>query len=129
MNVLLNTHALIWFLEDAPALSRRAREVIEDGTKTCLVSMATGWELAIKVALGKLHTPIPLRYRFTEELERLHFTVLPIEARHLHQLLDLPLHQHRDPFDRMIIAQALSENLTVVSNDEAFDAYGVQRIW
>lgn len=129
MNVLLDTHALIWFLEEAPALSSRAREVIEDGNNTCLVSMATGWELAIKVGLGKLQTPIPLRYLFTEELERLQFTVLPIEARHLHQLLDLPLHQHRDPFDRLLIAQALRENLTVVGNDDAFDAYGVQRIW
>lgn len=128
MNVLLDTHALLWFLEDAPALSNRARELIEDEENVCLVSMATGWELAIKVTLGKLQTPIPLRYLFTEELERLHFTVLPIEARHLHRLLALPIH-HRDPFDRMLIAQALNENLTVVGNDEAFDAYGIQRLW
>lgn len=80
------------------------------------------------MTLGKLKPPIPLRYLFTEELERLHFTVLPIEARHLHELLILPLH-HRDPFDRMIIAQALSEDLTIVGNDAAFDDYGVQRLW
>jgi len=128
MNVLLDTNALLWFLNDAPELSRQARTVIEDEQNVCLTSMATGWEMAIKVTLGKLQTPIPLRYLFTEELERLHFTMLPIEARHLHQLLTLPLH-HRDPFDRMLIAQALSEGLAVVGSDAAFDAYGVQRIW
>ncbi len=128
MKALLDTHALLWFLEDAPALSIRARELIEEEENVCLVSMATGWELAIKVTLGKLQTPVPLQYLFTEELERLHFTVLPIEARHLHHLLTLPLH-HRDPFDRMIISQALSEDLTVAGNDPAFDAYGVRRVW
>jgi PIN domain nuclease of toxin-antitoxin system len=128
VNLLLDTQALLWFLEDAATLSIAAREQIEDEANTCFVSMATGWEMAIKITLGKLRPPIPLQYLFTEELERLHFTVLSIEARHLHQLPELPLH-HRDPFDRIIVSQALSEGFAVVGNDQAFDAYGIRRIW
>lgn len=84
--------------------------------------------MTIKVALEKLKTPIPIRYLFTEELERLHFSILPIEARHLHRLVELP-HHHRDPFDRMLIAQALSEEFVIAGDDPQFDAYGVERIW
>jgi PIN domain nuclease of toxin-antitoxin system len=83
--------------------------------------------MTIKTALGKLKPPIPIPQLFPGVLKSQGFDVLPIESSHLHQLLELGFH-HRDPFDRMLVAQALSENLTVVGHDEAFDAYGVARI-
>lgn len=128
MTLLLDTHALLWFLEDSSNLSLKAKLAIEDDSNVCLVSMASGWEMVIKTTLGKLTPPIGIQYLFPAELERLGFSILPIEPPHLHRLLTLPPH-HRDPFDRMIVAQALSAGLTVVGNDGAFDVYGVQRVW
>lgn len=128
MNLLLDTQALIWALNGDRRLSNMARTVLEDPGNQRSVSMASGWEMAIKTTLGKLTPPIGIQYLFPAELERLGFSILPIEPPHLHRLLTLPLH-HRDPFDRMIAAQALSAGLTVVGNDGAFDVYGVQRVW
>ncbi|MBX3740413.1 MAG: type II toxin-antitoxin system VapC family toxin [Akkermansiaceae bacterium] len=128
MKLLVDTQALIWALEGDKRLSRVAREALEDPTNRRIVSIATGWEMAIKTGLGKLNPPMPLPHLFPAELERLGFEILPIKSEHVHRLLDLPLH-HRDPFDRMLIAQALSENLTMVGCDVAFDAYGAARIW
>ncbi len=128
MRLLLDTQALIWALEGDKRLSRIARETLEDPANQRFVSMASGWEMAIKTGLGKLDPPLPLPDLFPAELERLGFGILPIKARHVHRLLDLP-HHHRDPFDRMLVAQALSEGLTVVGNDAAFDGYGVARVW
>lgn len=128
MKLLVDTQALIWVLEGDKRLSRVAREALEDPTNRRIVSIATGWEMAIKTGLGKLNPPMPLPHLFPAELERLGFEILPIKSEHVHRLLDLPLH-HRDPFDRMLIAQALSENLTMVGCDVAFDAYGAARIW
>lgn len=128
MKLLVDTQALIWALEGDKRLSRVAREALEDPTNRRIVSIATGWEMAIKTGLGKLNPPMPRPHLFPAELERLGFEILPIKSEHVHRLLDLPLH-HRDPFDRMLIAQALSENLTMVGCDVAFDAYGAARIW
>lgn len=128
MRLLLDTQALIWALEGDERLSKTAWQILEDPGNQRFVSIASGWEMAIKTGLGKLNPPIPLPKLFPAELERLGFEILPIKAKHVHHVLDLPLH-HRDPFDRMLIAQALSEGLMMVGNDGAFDSYGVSRIW
>ena len=128
MKLLLDTHALIWFLEDDPRLSTVARASVEHVGNERWVSMASGWEMAIKSRLGKLRLPLPFVRLFPAEIERLGFSILPIAARHLHSLETLALH-HRDPFDRLLVAQALVDGLTVVGDDPAFDAYGVTRLW
>jgi len=126
--VLLDTHALIWALTDDPRLTLPARGVIDDPTQIKIVSIVSGWEMAIKVTSGKLNLPIPLREIFPGHLETLRIDILPIQPPHLHRLLELPRH-HGDPFDRLIAAQALSEDFTLVGCDAAFDAYGVRRLW
>ena len=128
MKLLLDTHALIWFLENHPKLSEVAREVVEEPANQRWVSIASGWEMAIKLQLGKLDLPRPFEVLFPGTLELLGFSILPIQAGHLHRYHALPFH-HRDPFDRLLVAQALADEFTVVSNDTAFDAYGVTRIW
>lgn len=128
MPVLLNTHALIWALTDDPRLTTPARRVIDDPTQIKVVSIISGWEMAIKVASGKLRLPIPLQEIFPGHLETLRIDIFPIQPRHLHRLLELPRH-HGDPFDRLIAAQSLSEDFTLLGCDAAFDAYGVRRIW
>jgi PIN domain nuclease of toxin-antitoxin system len=128
MNVLLDTQAVLWFLKDDSRLSPDSRMAIEGSANLKFVSVASGWEMAIKNSLGKLQLPLPYKELFPGHLEREGFQILPIKSRHLHVLLDMPRH-HGDPFDRMLVAQALSEDLTVIGNDVAFDAYGVRRIW
>ncbi len=121
MKLLLDTHALIWFLENDPKLSAAAREVIEEPANKRWVSMASGWEMAIKSQIGKLDLPRPFEVLFPGTLEALGFSIAPIQAGHLHRYHALPLH-HRDPFDRLLVAQALADGFTVVGNDVAFDA-------
>ncbi len=128
MPVLLDTHALIWALTDDPRLTAPARRVIDDPTQIKVVSIISGWEMAIKVASGKLKLPIPLQEIFPRHLETLRIDILPIQPRHLHRLLELPRH-HGDPFDRLIAAQSLSEDFALVGCDAAFDVYGVRRHW
>ncbi len=128
MRLLLDTHALIWFLEDDPRLSTPARTAIESKDNENHVSLVTGWEMAIKVSLGKLRLPIAYEELFPGRLASLGFNIQQIEARHFHELLRLPFH-HRDPFDRLLVAQAKSEGLTLVTCDPQFAAYGVPIIW
>lgn len=118
MKILLDTHSLIWFLEDNPKLSGSAKNEIEKLRNQCFVSIASFWEIAIKVSLGKLE----LRYDFSKLFEfcqKSEIRILPIEPKHLEQLLHLGFH-HKDPFDRLIIAQAKSEKMTIISKDENF---------
>jgi PIN domain nuclease of toxin-antitoxin system len=128
MKLLLDTHALIWFLVNDPKLSTVAREGIEEPANGRWVSTASGWEMAIKSQRGKLDLPRPFEVLFPGTLEALGFSILPIQAGHLHRYHALPFH-HRDPFDRLLAAQALADGFTVVGSDAAFDAYGVTRIW
>ena len=128
MKLLLDTHAVLWFLADAPLLSGAARLAVEEAGNECWVSMASGWEMAIKSQMGKLRLPLAFEGLFPGALEARGFSILPIQAGHLHRYHALPFH-HRDPFDRLLIAQALAEGMTVVGNDTAFDAYGVSRVW
>jgi PIN domain nuclease of toxin-antitoxin system len=124
---LLDTHALLWFIQGDPQLSDRARGIITTDTNQLHLSVASLWEITIKLNIGKLtigHT-IDEIYRL---LKQLNIEVLPIEQSDLEQYLTLPLH-HRDPFDRLLIAQAIAQGLTLVSADNAFGAYSVQQLW
>lgn len=128
MRILLDTHALLWWLVDDPALSKRARRVISNTGNTVIVSAASAWEIATKVRLGKLPTAADLAADFVGQVEREGFENLSISADHAIRA-GLAPGAHRDPFDRMLIAQAQAENLWLVSNETIFDSYGVRRIW
>ncbi len=125
---LLDTHSFLWFISGNERLSRPARTLIEARENPMLVSMASLWEIAIKHDLGKLSLERPFVELIPEQLERQRIGVLGIELPHLAELTRLPLH-HRDPFDRLLVAQARAEGLPIVSVDGALDVYGVQRIW
>ena len=128
MRLLLDTHTLLWWVADAPELSRRARAAIAAPASECLVSAATAWELAIKVSLGKLRVDGDLERFLAEQLAVNRFRALPVEVSHAVRVARLPFH-HRDPFDRLLAAQALEEGAAVVSADAVFSRYGVKRIW
>jgi PIN domain nuclease of toxin-antitoxin system len=128
LRALLDTHALLWWLSDDPALPRMARKIIAETKNTILVSAASGWEIAIKVRLGKLPTAANLVSDFCGQVEREGFDLLAISAEHGIRAGLLP-GPHKDPFDRMMIAQAQAENLPVITNERVFEAYGVRRLW
>lgn len=125
---LLDTHTFIWFIGGSERLSSAARALIEARENEMLVSVASLWEIAIKHGLGKLELARPFAELIPDELERQQIGVLNIGVPHLAELVGLPMH-HRDPFDRLIVAQARSEALPVISVDPALDAYGVERLW
>lgn len=126
--MLLDTGVLLWWLDDSPLLSRRARKLIADADNEFLVSHASAWEMSIKAGLGKLQLPKPVARFFPEQLAANRFSAMPIDLRAITAVETLPPH-HRDPFDRLLIAQALTSNLPIVSADKQFDAYGVKRLW
>ena len=128
MRLLLDTHAFLWFLLDDPRLSHDSRVLIEDATNEVAISPASYWEIAIKIRLGKYSLPEPYQVFMEREIADNDFTVIPIEPKHTAVLTTRPLH-HRDPFDRLVIAQAIVEALPLVSIDPQFDAYGIRRIW
>lgn len=126
MSVLLDTQAFLWWVADDQKLTRRARATITN--ERCFLSIASCWEMAIKASLGKLQLPHPVNRFLQEQLEVNGFTLLPISLEHAAAVADLPFH-HRDPFDRLLAAQAHLEDMAIVSSDPAFKAYGVKRIW
>lgn len=128
MRLLLDTHTFLWWLADDPALSEKARTAIADGRNECFLSMASCWELSIKSSLGKLRLSQPVERFIPEEMSSNGFHLLDIEFRHVAKVESLPFH-HRDPFDRLLVAQALLEKMTLVSCDSALSAYGVKLIW
>ena len=128
MILLLDTHTLLWFLTDDSNLSARARAAIEDPANVAHVSAASLWEVAIKFALGKLKLPAPFADIFPRQLELNGFSLLPITPAHCATLLTIPFH-HRDPFDRLLLAQAKTEGMTLVTNDGQFGSYGVPWLW
>ena len=128
MKVLLDTHALVWALADPDRLSPRARMVLSDGDSLLFASVASAWELAILQGLGRVHLHVPLERIFTESLAALGVRLLPIQLAHVAALRALP-QLHRDPFDRMLIAAAAAEGLSIVSRDGAFEQYGVPVVW
>ncbi|MBL7798661.1 MAG: type II toxin-antitoxin system VapC family toxin [Saprospiraceae bacterium] len=128
MNVLIDTQSIIWFAENNPMLSPTARQTIEDDGNTCFVSMASFWEMSIKKNLGKLDIKgLPLS-DFMDEISENGFLTLDIRREHVIENERLPL-IHRDPFDRLIIAQAIVDKIVIVSNDSAFDDYSIVRVW
>lgn len=128
MKLLLDTHALLWFLLDDAALSDNAKKHIAVADNEIFVSPASYWEIAIKIALGKYRLPESLEIFMTRELVDNDFSILPISIRHTARIIDLPFH-HRDPFDRLIVAQSLVEAMPLVSADATLSAYGIERIW
>ncbi len=123
MNLLLDTHVLLWWLDDDPTLSERAREAIGDGRNAAFVSAAALWEIRIKEAVGKLELPED----FEDVLNRQPFLSLDVKARHVHALRDLPM-LHRDPFDRLLVSQAQTERLALVTRDRAILRYDVPHV-
>ena len=128
MRALLDTHALLWWFSDDPALTRPVRKIIGDTKNTVVVSAASAWEIATKVRLGKLPTGAGLAADFSGYIEREHFQLLAISVEHALRAGLLP-GSHRDPFDRMLIAQAQAENLPILSKEVILDAFGLRRIW
>ena len=128
MRVLLDTPALLWWLNDHDLLPATARKVIGREGNEVLVSAASAWEIATKVRLGRLESGADLARDFTGHLIRARFVELGVSVEHGVRAGLLP-GPHKDPFDRMLIAQAQAENLPIVSNDTALDGYGVRRLW
>jgi PIN domain nuclease of toxin-antitoxin system len=126
MILLLDTHAFLWFCQDDPGLSAMAKALLEDPANRKLVSVASCWEIAIKAGLGKLKLGEPSGSYLPNALAKTGFELLPIAVAHATGVESLPLH-HRDPFDRLLVAQAIAEQLPIVSGDPMLDAYGVTR--
>lgn len=127
MNYLLDTHAWLWWLFEPEKLGPNARAAISDEDAVCGFSAASAWEIAIKLQLGKLSIPGDLS-QVLEQLELQGLRWLEIGRAHCQHFLHLPLH-HRDPFDRMLVAQASCEKLPLISKDPWIDSYGLKRIW
>ena len=128
MHLLLDTHALIWWMTENPSLPESVRRLMVDKRNTVVVSAASAWEMATKVRLGRLPAASDITRNFPEYLAQSGFESLPVSAEHGIRAGLLPGPQ-RDPFDRMLIAQAQAENLTIVSNELSFDSYGIRRVW
>lgn len=128
MRVLLDTHTFIWWNAQSVQLPASIREVFTDRTNTLLLSLASAWEMQIKIQAGKLTLPSPLATIIEVQGESNNIQLLPIRLSHVLALEQLPSH-HKDPFDRLLIAQARVENLTVISRDPIFRQYPVQVMW
>lgn len=128
MAYLLDTHTFLWMRHAPQCLGADVRTICADLDSDLRLSLVSGWEMAIKLSIGKLRLPQPLR-QILEEARTLNgISTLPIGEAHVLRVRHLPLH-HRDPFDRLLAAQALEEGLTLLSRDASFDAYAVQRVW
>lgn len=128
MRLLLDTHTLIWWLTENPSLPASARRLIAHKNNTALVSAASAWEIATKVRLGRLAVAADLASDFVDYLAQERFESLAVSVAHGIRAGSLP-GPHKDPFDRMLVAQAQLEGLAIVSNDALLDGYGVRRIW
>jgi PIN domain nuclease of toxin-antitoxin system len=128
MKLLLDTHTLLWFIAGSANLSANARNLIEDAANEKFVSIASIWETAIKISIGKMSLSAPFDVLFPHQLQINGFELLPVTVEHTSVITTLPFH-HRDPFDRLLIAQAIEEKMTMVSVDAHFDDYGITRLW
>jgi PIN domain nuclease of toxin-antitoxin system len=127
MNLLLDTHALLWLLEGEESLSDNARNAIQNPENTCFLSTVSLWEIAIKISIGKL----TMKTNFDKLPEMLYengIELLDINFKHYLELLNIPFY-HKDPFDRLILAQAIEEKMQVISCDENFPKYEIELIW
>ena len=128
MRALLDTNSFLWFITGSDKLSSKAQHFISDVNNDLALSVSGLWEIAIKISLGKLELTRPFEQLIYEQLRENAIDVLPIEISHLTRLITLPFH-HRDPFDRLLIAQAIAEELPVISADTIFQDYGIEIIW
>ncbi|MBE9199093.1 MULTISPECIES: type II toxin-antitoxin system VapC family toxin [unclassified Nodularia (in: cyanobacteria)] len=130
MMFLLDTHTFIWYVMDNSRLSNQVIELINDENNQIFVSVVSLWEIAIKQSIGKLtfNQPLPFEIFITQQLHLNNFSLLDIKISHVAVISSLPLH-HRDPFDRLLIAQSIVENIPLLSADQIFDAYPIQRLW
>jgi len=128
VRVLLDTHAFLWWITDDASLSPRAREIIGDGNNVLFLSTASAWEIAIKVGLGRLTLPDRPERFIPEQLALNAIDSLPIQLSHALQVYDLPNH-HRDPFDRMLVAQSQLEGLPLLSADPRLAQYAIDILW
>ena len=128
MRLLLDTHTFIWFVIDSPKLSVTVRALIEDEDNEKLLSTASVWEIAIKQSTGKLYFGLPFRIFIEQQLSLNSIELLSINLDHIDVIAALPFH-HRDPFDRLLIAQSMVERIPILSADSAFDAYPITRLW
>ena len=128
MRILLDTHTFLWFIGGDSRLHQEARRRIEDLENERLLSIASLWEIAIKVSLGKLRVGMSITELVLNQVEGNAIDVFGIAPAHLDSLARLPFH-HRDPFDRLIIAQSLVEGIPVLGRDATFDLYPIQRLW
>jgi len=128
MRLLLDTHTFIWYVTDNPRLSANVKLLIEDENNEKLVSIASIWEMAIKHSIGRLNFSLPFMEFVRQQLSVSNIGLLEINLNHIEVVASLPLH-HRDPFDRLIIAQSMAQQIPVLSVDVIFDAYAIARLW
>ncbi|MBD2310059.1 type II toxin-antitoxin system VapC family toxin [Chroococcidiopsis sp. FACHB-1243] len=128
MKILIDTHVFIWWTSNVKMLSSRVGDLLLDPNTEVVLSVVSVWEMQIKSSLGKLQFKTTLRELVQDEINQNHIEILPLSLSHIYTLNDLPQH-HRDPFDRILIAQSMEAGLQIVSIDEKFDAYGIARIW
>jgi PIN domain nuclease of toxin-antitoxin system len=128
MRLLIDTHSFLWFVQGDPRLGASARHLVTDAANDRFLSLVSVWEMAIKLSVGKLSLGQPIEAFIAQQLNQNGLSLLGIDISHVAAVAVLPLH-HRDPFDRLLIAQAKVERMSMVSNDAVFDAYGVTRLW
>lgn len=127
MNYLLDTHTLIWFLEDNPKISKKADNLIKDKNNNIYVNVISFWEMAIKLSIGKLKLPEPFHI-IIQKTKNIDIEILQLHTDYILKIENLPFH-HKDPFDRILVTTAITEQLPIISIDEKFDKYEVKRIW
>lgn len=128
MKFLLDTHTFMWIEEKNPALSPRVQKFVDDRQNDLFLSYVSIWEIQIKLSIGKLDSKSPLNERVILAQTTTQLQLLPIKLEHIYMLNELPMH-HRDPFDRLLIAQSIYEGIPLISKDEKFGAYDLQLVW
>jgi len=128
VRLLLDTHAFIWWIDDDAKLSLDARRLVSDGANEIFFSSVSAWEIVLKRGLGRVEIPEPIDAFIAAQLGANAFQVLPVHLRHVFALSDLP-DAHRDPFDRMLVSQAVADDLAILSADRHFRAYPAEVIW
>jgi PIN domain nuclease of toxin-antitoxin system len=128
VTLLLDTHAMYWYIEGDRLLSATARTLIQDASNEVLISPASYWEIAIKISIGKWKLNRGYEEFIDLGLNQYGFQVLPILPKHTARIIGLPFH-HKDPFDRLLIAQAIVEGIPIISGDPVLDLYPVKRLW
>ena len=128
MKLLLDTHAMYWYIEGDRQLSATARTLIQDTSNEVLISPASYWEIAVKISVGKWQLNRTYEEFIDIGVNHYGFQVLAILPKHTARLIGLPFH-HKDPFDRLLVAQAMTEGVSIISNDVVLDAYGITRLW